>query len=66
MPTMESLDPLMTRRVARRQELDTLRGFAVLGIFWVNIVYFGWPYDARLYPVLFGGRDAWNAWGWTG
>ena len=48
----------------RRLELDALRGFAVLLIFWVNIVFFGWPYEANLYPTLFGGPDNLNILGW--
>jgi len=48
----------------RRPELDVLRGFAVLGIFLVNIIFFGWPYDANLYPTLFGGLHGLNVLSW--
>jgi uncharacterized protein len=48
----------------RIPELDVLRGFAVLGIFWINIVYFGLPYDAFDMPLLFGHADRWNLFAW--
>ncbi len=54
----------MSDSAHRSRELDALRGFAVLGIFWVNIVYLGWPFDARLYPTLFGGPRLLNELSW--
>ena len=44
----------MTKIVAAEHDrialLDTLRGVAVLGIFFVNIVYFGLPYASQVPP----------------
>lgn len=54
----------MEKATTRRIELDVLRGFAVLGIYWVNIIYFGWPYEANLYPTLFGGSQQLNIVSW--
>lgn len=46
-------------------ELDVLRGFAVLGIFWINIVYMGLPYGAGNLPTLIGNHDALNVFAWV-
>jgi uncharacterized protein len=54
----------MNSSTARWLELDALRGFAVLGIFWVNIIYLGWPYGAIPYPILFGGIPELNILSW--
>lgn len=54
----------MAQTAPRFPQLDVLRGFAVMGIFWVNVIYFGWPYDANLYPILFGGMRELNVLGW--
>lgn len=50
---------------ARIRELDVLRGFAVLGIFWVNIVVFGLPTDMYTYPTLFSGNHGANIAVWA-
>ncbi|MEW7976960.1 MAG: hypothetical protein AB2814_05835 [Candidatus Sedimenticola endophacoides] len=44
----------------RIPELDVLRGFAVLGIFYINIVYFALPADAIDMPLLYGESDGLN------
>jgi hypothetical protein len=54
----------MNSSTARWLEFDALRGFAVVGIFWVNIIYFGWPYGAIPYPILFGGIPELNILSW--
>lgn len=43
----------------RIEILDTLRGFAVLGILLLNIVSFGLPH-AYVDPSVYGGSDGWN------
>ncbi len=45
-------------------EIDALRGFAVLGIFQVNILYFGQPYDLYHFPILFSSNDLLNSLSW--
>lgn len=35
-------------------QLDVLRGFSVLGIYWINVVIFGLPYGAYALPTLIG------------
>ncbi len=37
--------------------LDVLRGFAVMGIFWINITIFALPADISTFPALFGFED---------
>ena len=44
--------------------MDLLRGIAVLGIFWVNIVYFALPYGAYHFPSLLGDAVALNNTTW--
>lgn len=48
----------------RIEALDVLRGFALLGIFWVNIVYFALPYSAYNLPLIIGDADYWNQLTW--
>lgn len=59
---MTIIDNSSTQRIA---ELDVLRGFAVLGIFWINIVYMGLPYGAINMPTLVGDADALNVFAWV-
>jgi uncharacterized protein len=49
----------------RIEQIDLLRGFALVGIFWVNIVVFGLPQGAYAYPTLFGTADKLNLWIWA-
>ncbi|MBU2581798.1 MAG: DUF418 domain-containing protein [Alphaproteobacteria bacterium] len=35
-------------------EIDVLRGIALIGIFWINVVIFGLPHGAYSLPVLLG------------
>ncbi len=44
----------------RISAVDTLRGFALLGILVMNIAYFGLPEQAYMYPVVAGGSSGWN------
>lgn len=39
---------------ARIPQLDALRGFAVLGMFWIAVAAFGLPYAANALPTLLG------------
>ncbi len=38
----------------RLPQLDVLRGFAVLGIYWIGVAAFGLPYGANALPTLLG------------
>jgi len=53
--------------VERIQSLDVLRGFAVLGILWMNILLFALPYWAYRNPTVYGGATGINlaAWLWS-
>ncbi|MDH5178033.1 MAG: DUF418 domain-containing protein [Gammaproteobacteria bacterium] len=48
-------------------QLDVLRGAAVLGIYWVNVMYFALPYSAYVLPVLMGEATLANnlVWGFS-
>jgi len=59
------MTPTVSAVPVRIEQLDVLRGFAVLGIFWVNIVVFGLPHGAYAYPTLFGTADELNLWTWA-
>jgi uncharacterized protein len=51
----------------RIASLDVLRGFAVLGILWMNILLFGLPYWAYRNPSVYGNETGINlvAWLWS-
>jgi uncharacterized protein len=51
----------------RIASVDVLRGFAVLGILWMNIITFGLPYWAYENPTVYGGATGANlsAWLWS-
>jgi uncharacterized protein len=46
--------------------LDSLRGYAVLGMLWVNLAIFALPYAANALPTLLGGTDPLDLGLWTG
>ena len=48
----------------RHVSIDTVRGFAVLGILAMNIVGMGMPGFAYLDPTFYGGAEGANAWTW--
>ncbi len=48
----------------RYVSIDTVRGFAVLGILAMNIVGMGMPAMAYLNPTVYGGDAGANAWTW--
>jgi len=48
----------------RIQAVDVLRGFALLGILWMNIVSFALPEAAYFNPRVAGGDTGWNLWVW--
>lgn len=51
----------------RIPSVDVLRGFAVLGILWMNIISFGLPYWAYGNPTVYGGATGANlaTWLWS-
>jgi uncharacterized protein len=51
----------------RIPSVDVLRGFAVLGILWMNIITFALPYWAYENPTVYGGATGANlsAWLWS-
>ena len=51
----------------RIPSVDVLRGFAVLGILWMNIISFGLPYWAYGDPTVYGGATGVNlaTWLWS-
>jgi uncharacterized protein len=59
------LAPIST--IERVPSVDVLRGFAVLGILWMNIITFGLPYWAYGDPTVYGGDTGINlaAWLWS-
>ena len=48
----------------RIMHLDVLRGFAVLGIYWINVVIFGLPSGAYSLPNMIGEAEALNVAHW--
>lgn len=48
----------------RLTSLDTLRGFAVLGILVINIQSFAMPFAAYFNPTAYGNLDGANYWTW--
>jgi uncharacterized protein len=53
--------------IERIPSVDVLRGFAVLGILWMNIITFGLPQWAYADPTVYGGDTGINltAWLWS-
>jgi uncharacterized protein len=51
------------RRIA---QIDVLRGYAVLGMFWVDVLAFGLPYAANALPTLLGTPSELNLALWAG
>ena len=49
----------------RISALDTVRGFALLGILVMNILAFGLPYAASWNPAAAGGSTRWNLFTWA-
>ena len=48
----------------RITQIDVLRGVAVLGIYWINIMVFALPYTVYMLPVLMGDATVANSWVW--
>jgi uncharacterized protein len=46
-------------------QLDVMRGFAVLGIYWINVVIFGLPHGAYALPTLWGEAHDANLASWV-
>jgi uncharacterized protein len=45
---------MTTLHTGRIAQIDVLRGFAVLGVFWIGVGAFGMPYGANALPTLLG------------
>lgn len=58
------LGKIVSTTVKRYGELDLLRGIAVLGIFQINIVYFGVPHELYNFPLLNSTHDSLNIAAW--
>ena len=54
----------MSTTIKRHGELDLLRGVAVLGIFQINIVYFGIPHELYHFPLINSSSDLLNIAAW--
>lgn len=49
----------------RIAQIDVLRGFAVLGVFWIGVGAFGMPYGANALPTLLGTPSTLNLAVWA-
>ncbi len=54
----------MQPQLERSQSMDTIRGFAVLGIFLMNVMGFGMPDSAYMNPAYYGGASGSDLWVW--
>ncbi len=59
-----SADAALPAPGERLSSLDTLRGFALLGILLMNIVGFAFHHEAYDNPTTAGGATGWNLWIW--
>lgn len=62
---MTASSPNPATSTERIPELDVLRGFAVLGIFWVNVIVFGIPADVYSNPILYQNGHVANLYAWV-
>ncbi|MFO7602694.1 MAG: DUF418 domain-containing protein [Gammaproteobacteria bacterium] len=53
------------QQASRIVQLDVLRGFAVLGIYWINILIFALPYHSYTLPTVSGTADQANITAWA-
>ena len=51
---------LLSSTLPRYEMMDVARGFAVLGILWLNIFLFALPFEALVIPGIWGEHNAWN------
>jgi len=58
------VNPAPVEAVERVEALDTVRGFALLGILLMNICSFGMPSAAEGNPTVWGGATGANYWFW--
>ena len=58
------VNPAPVEAVERVEALDTVRGFALLGILLMNICSFGMPAAAEGNPTVWGGATGVNYWFW--
>jgi len=65
-PEIPEAEPALapTRQDERIFAIDTMRGFALLGILLLNILCFGLPLVAELNPTVAGGAKGWNLKTW--
>src|SRR5437868_2879239 len=64
-PELARVAPAPINTDERISSLDSLRGFAVLGILLMNIVGFGLYASAYVDPTIAGGATGPNLWVWT-
>lgn len=62
-PKQPALAPVLAQE--RISSVDTLRGFALLGILLMNIVSFALPFAAYNDPTIAGGARRWNLAVWA-
>lgn len=46
-------------------EIDVLRGIALIGIYWINVVIFAFPHGTYSLPILLGDAKTANVWLWA-
>ena len=61
---MQKKRPPVTAPDIRIVQIDVLRGIAVLGIYWINVVIFAFPHGAYAWPDLLGEADKANIATW--
>ena len=68
MTTPASVPPSGTSPVTageRIEAIDTLRGFALLGILVMNVTGMAFPFAAYFNPTVYGGSTGWNYAAWV-
>ena len=58
------VNPAPVEATERVEALDTVRGFALLGILLMNICSFGMPAAAESNPTVWGGATGVDFWFW--
>lgn len=61
----QAATPGTSAPASRIEQLDVTRGFAVLGIYWINIAIFALPHGAYALPSLWGEATQANILTWA-